>query len=128
MFGLSKKKETVTITQSYSHDVHPKYLGTVAHRGYIYAFIEKDGTHKNDVLIVSSDARSTDKLVSIIMIGDNPEGDDVIKIRYNGRTRYIHRELVTFCKRTRLGDMIAPVSADIMARVDEGLARGLGLI
>ena len=100
---------------------------TVANRGYIYEFIEKDGTYKNDVLVVSSEGRSHDKMVSIIMIGDNPSGYDIVPVNYNGKKRYVHRELVTYCWRGKLGKPICKVSDKTMAQIDEGLLRGLGL-
>jgi len=100
---------------------------TVANRGYIYEFLEKDGTHKNDVLVVSSEGRSHDKMVNIIMIGDNPSGYDIVPVNYNNRKRFVHRELVTYCWRGRLGRPIAKVSDKTMAAIDEGLLRGLGL-
>ena len=99
----------------------------IAKRGYIHEFLEKDGTHKNDVLVVSSDGRSHDKYISIIMVGDNPSGYDVVPVKYNNQERYIHREMVTFCMRGRLGKPICKVSDRTMAEIDAGLIRGLGL-
>lgn len=99
----------------------------VARRGWIYEFIEKDGSHKNDVLVVSSDGRAYDKIISIIMIGDNPAGYDVVPIKYQGKTRYVHRELVTYCARARLGKNICKLSDKTMDDIDLGLTRGLGL-
>jgi hypothetical protein len=99
----------------------------IANRGYIYEFLEKDGTHKNDVLVVSSEGRSHDKMVNIIMIGDNPSGYDIVPVNYNGQKRFVHRELVTYCWRGRLGKAIAKVSDKTMEQIDEGLLRGLGL-
>lgn len=103
------------------------YNAPVAKRGYIYEFLEKDGSYKNDVLVVSSDGRGYDKIISIIMLGDNPSGYDVVKVNYDGRTRFVHRELVTYCARARLGKCICKVSDKVMADIDTGLARGLGL-
>lgn len=99
----------------------------VARRGWVYEFLEKDGTHKNDVLIVSSDGRAYDKIVSIIMIGDDPSGYDVVPIKYSRITRYVHRELVTYCRRDRLGKSICKISDKTMTDIDLGLVRGLGL-
>lgn len=99
----------------------------VARRGHIFEFLEKDGSHKNDVLVVSSEGRAYDKVISIIMIGDNPSGYDVVSIKYNGKTRYVHRELVTYCRRDRLGKCICKVSDKVMDDINLGLIRGLGL-
>lgn len=118
----SKNEEQVT-----SNDVEMFYNAPVARRGYIFEFLEKDGSHKNDVLVVSSDGRAYDKLISIIMLGDNPSGYDVVKVKYDGRVRYVHRELVTYANRARLGKCICKVSDKVMADIDAGLARGLGL-
>lgn len=123
LFNKSKNEQRVTS----DNDVEMFYNAPVARRGYIFEFIEKDGSHKNDVIVVSSDGRAYDKLISIIMIGDNPSGYDVVKVKYNGRVRYVHRELVTYANRVRLGKCICKVSDKVMADIDAGLARGLGL-
>ena len=119
MFGFSNTKDKAR--EDMFKDMQ------VAHRGCIYEFIEKSGEHKNDVLVVSSEGRSHDKLVSIIMIGDDPSGYDVVAINYNGCERYVHRELVTYCHRKRLGKCIAKVDKNTMIDIDLGLTRGLGL-
>lgn len=96
-----------------------------AERGYIYEFKEKDGTIKNDVLVVSSNARSMDKMISIIMIGDNPAGHDIVPVEYNNKKRYIHSELVTYTVRSRLGKKLYKVPDDSMALVTKSMLRGL---
>lgn len=135
MINIFKSKKKAEIP-SYYHNPYEVYeckprpaeaKGRVAHRGYIYEFIEKDGSHKNDVLVVSSEGRAYDKLISTIMVGDNPKGKDIVPISYNGRKRYIHSELVTFAKRERLGELVAVLPMEAMAVIDEGLAQGLGL-
>ena len=125
LFNANKSKNKERVTSN--DDVETFYNAPVARRGYIFEFIEKDGSHKNDVLVVSSDGRAYDKLISIIMLGDNPSGYDVVKVKYDGRVRYVHRELVTYCARARLGKCICKVSDKVMADIDAGLARGLGL-
>lgn len=98
---------------------------TSAERGCIYEFKEKDGTIKNDVLVVSSNARSMDKMISIIMIGDNPAGHDIVPVKYNNRERYIHSELVTYTVRSRLGKKICKIPDKSMNMVTKSMLRGL---
>lgn len=98
-----------------------------AERGYIYEFIEKDGTHKNDILVISSEGRKYDKIISILMLSDNPAGYDVVSVKYNGRKRFVHRELVTYCRRDRLGKKLCKVSDKVIREIEDGIIRGLGL-
>ena len=96
-----------------------------AERGCIYEFIEKDGTVKNEVLVVSSNARSMDKMISIIMIGDSPAGHDVVPVEYNGKNRYVHSELVTYTNRARLGNKLCKISDDLLDKITKVMIRGL---
>ena len=100
----------------------------VAERGCIYDFIEADGTVKNQVLVVSSDRRSRDRMVSIMMIGDAGMGYDVVTVNYNGQKRFVHCGLPTYCARNRLGRKVCKVSVKTMEAVDMTLACELGLI
>lgn len=100
----------------------------VAERGCIYDFIEADGTVKNQVLVVSSDRRSRDRMVSIMMIGDAGMGYDVVTVNYNGQKRFVHCGLATYCARNRLGRKVCKVSVKTMEAVDMTLACELGLI
>lgn len=128
LFGATKKvTETKNIDSWLNAEPEMYHNAPVARRGYIYEFLEKDGTHKNDVLVVSSEGRAYDRIISIIMLGDNPAGYDVVEIKYNNAKRYAHRELVTYCARARLGKCICKASDKAMNDIDVGLARGLGL-
>lgn len=100
---------------------------TIAERGCIYEFIEKDGTHKNDVLVVSSNSRATDKIISILMLRDGLNGNDVVRIRYNNRDRVVHCGCVTFVDRSRLGGKLAKVSDKVMDDISLFMASQLGI-
>jgi len=99
-------------------------MSDLAQRGHVYEFIEKDGTVKNRVLVVSADTRAGDRLVSILMLGDIGFGHDVVKI---GK-QYVHCGCVTYCGRDRLGRMIGKASKQAMEDVDFMLAKELGLV
>lgn len=96
----------------------------LAQRGHVYEFIEKDDTIKNRVLVVSSDARAGDRLVSILMLTDSHLGNDVVKV---GK-QYVHCGCVTYCARERLGRMIGKVSKQAMEDIDFQLGKELGLV
>lgn len=98
-----------------------------AERGKIYDFIESDGTIRNKVLVVSSNGRALDKMISILMIGDNPAGYDIVPIFLDNKYRYVHCGMVTYAKRCRLGDEVAKVPDYVMEAIDEQICRNLGL-
>ena len=108
-----------------SNDERAVEYKTYAERGCIYEFKEKDGTIKNDVLVVSSNARSMDKIISIIMVGDNPAGHDIVPVTYDNRERFIHSELVTYTLRSRLGKKICKIPDTSMSLVTKSMLRGL---
>lgn len=103
-----------------------RYLNP-ATRGAIYEFLEKDGTTRNFVLVVSSQARATDKIISVLMLGDSPAGFDIVEIPFMDTTRYVHCGMVTYCGRTRLGRKMDIVDPEIMRKIDAQLAKDLGI-
>jgi len=108
------------------NDVNKKCI-IPADRGCIYEFIETDGTVKNYVLVISSNIRSMDKLISILMLGDSKSGFDVIPIDLMGSIKYVHCGLVTYAARARLGKKIGMVNMDVMGIIDNEIRRNLGI-
>lgn len=99
----------------------------VADRGGVFEFIEKDGSVKNMVLVVSNDHRKTDKRVSTTMLGDNDYGNDVIELDVNGKTKYIHCGMISYSMRNRLGKKLIQLSEDKMKEVDRCIMGQFGL-
>lgn len=103
-----------------------RYLNP-ATRGAIYEFLEKDGTTRNFVLVVSSQTRATDKIISVLMLGDSPAGYDIVEIPFMGTIRYVHCGMITYCGRTRLGRKMDIVDPETMRKIDTQLAKDLGI-
>lgn len=104
-----------------------KYLSP-ADRGYIYEFLEADGAHEGKYcVVVSSQKRAYDKLVSILMINDTRAGYDVVKFSFQGETKYVHAGLITYVRRDRLGKRITEFPKKAMSSVDLLMANELGL-
>lgn len=104
-----------------------KYLNP-ADRGYIYEFLESDGTCNDKYcLVVSSQKRAYDNIISILMLGDSRAGLDVVKCNFQGLTKYVHCGLVTYLKRERLGKRVCPFPKKSMDTVDLLMANELGL-
>lgn len=102
-----------------------KYL-TSADRGYVFEFLESDGTSNKHALVVSSQERAMDRIINILMVGDSPSGFDVVDVKYDGKKRYVHCGLVTYCSRERLGRRICKVSEQTMSKITICIARQLG--
>ena len=92
-------------------------------RGRIFHFLEKDGTSNKSCLVISSDSRKTDKIVSILMLGtrDSSDANEVM----NGF--YVHCGLITYCDRKRLGDPITDIDGNTLYTIEDGINRALGL-
>ena len=104
-----------------------KYLNP-ADRGYIYEFLESDGTCNDKYcLVVSSQKRAYDNIISVLMLGDSRAGLDVVKCNFQGLTKYVHCGLVTYLKRERLGKRVCPFPKKAMDTVDLLMANELGL-
>ena len=98
-----------------------------AKRGFIYEFREKDGAVKNTVLVISSNHRQEDNLISILMLGTKYTGKDCIEVKLADETRYVHCGLVTYASRARLGDILEEVPVDVMERISNNIAYQLGI-
>ena len=103
------------------------YKIQVAERGGIFRFIEKDGTEKHLVLVVSDDSRKTDKRISTIMLGSNSQGNDVVCLEVEDKIWYVHCGMVSFSLRNRLGERVGTASDSVMEDVDTGILKAMGL-
>lgn len=99
-----------------------------AKRGMIYDFYESDlHTIKNKVLVVSSEKRCEDNIISVIMLGTKYTGYDCVPIKVQDQELYARCGLVTYTKRSRLGDPCWLIDADLMERIDMNIINNLGL-
>ena len=99
-------------------------------RGCIYELIERDGSHKNDILIISNDDRNCNsRLLSCIRINNanNGVGRDVVLIEYQKKIKLVHAELVTYVHRDSVGKELGKVSEPIMYEISEKCKEGLAL-
>jgi len=97
-------------------------------RGFIYEF-DTGKYEPRYVLAVSSNSRSKDKLVSVIMFGNHGGGHDVVHVNNKclGDMKYLHCALVTYTNREYLVREIGQVSADVMSKVDSKLCKELSI-
>lgn len=98
-----------------------------AKRGVIYNFIEKDGTSKNKVLVVSAEHRREDNIISILMLGTKYTGKDCIEINTQGENWFVHCGLVTYTSRTRLGEEVGKIDEETQRRITNNMAYQLGI-
>lgn len=98
-----------------------------AENGFIYDFIEKNGTTHKMALVIQNDKRTEDNLVSILLLGTRKGMSDTIPIKLDGIYYYVHCGMVTYCPRNYLGRRVAQVSTDIINRIRKNIAWQLGL-
>lgn len=101
-----------------------------AERRGIYRFIENNGEYKGKLALVVSNAdRSSDRFVSILILKEESSpGLDVIGVTIpDWGDYYMHCGLVTYCKRTNLGDPVYKLSKEGMKRINRQIKMELGL-
>lgn len=99
----------------------------IAERGGVFEFMEKDGSVKNMVLVVSSNSRKTDKRVSTVMLGDSNLGSDVVMVEVDGHFKFVHCGMISYSMRNRLGNKICQLSDDKMKEIDLCILEQYGL-
>lgn len=100
----------------------------IAERGGVYEFYDNNKRNTgNYVVIVSSNARSRDRFVNILMPGNSPVGTDVMPIEINGEYKYLHCGMISYTTRDRLGRKVAHLSTDTMRNIEKLMAKGLGI-
>ena len=99
----------------------------VAVRGHVYDFIETDGSIKNRVLVVSSNRRMKDNIVSVIMLRNRSYGNEVTDILVEDRGWFVDGCMVTFCRRDRLGKDYGAIKASKLKDITKGIARALDI-
>lgn len=100
-----------------------------AKRGFIYEYDDGKNINKRYVLVVSNNTRSTDRMVSVIMLGDSSLGHDVVKITHEGigGTRYLHCGMLTYAKRECLIEEIGEITPEEMNQTEYMISRELAL-
>lgn len=113
------------------NDRQGRVYKNIAERGVIYKFIEAEGKNQpkgHYCLVVSSMARATDKIITILTLGNSPAGIDVIPVTLpDGTQMYLHCGMVTYTGRDRLGDIVMALSDEEMDKVNTCLMNSLGL-
>lgn len=122
----SKGKE-VTILNTYEMTKETETEEGAAVRGHVYDFIETDGSIKNRVLVVSSNRRMKDNIVSVIMLRNRSYGNEVTDILVEDRGWFVDGCMVTFCRRDRLGKDYGAIKASKLKDITKGIARALDI-
>ncbi len=99
-------------------------------RGHLFEFDDGKNPAKRYVLVVSSDARCTDKLVNVIMLGDSNRGRDIVKITNPNfeSDKYVHCGMITYTKRDYLVREVGSVSSETMREVDKVISREFSIM
>jgi len=100
-----------------------------AKRGYLYLFHDKTAKWKDKyVIVVSSDIRASDKMCSVIVLGDNRAGIDVVSVEVpDVGVKYAHCGMVTYLKRSCLTSEICEISEKVMEDIDQQMLIQYGL-
>ena len=104
----------------------------LAERGFIYKWQNPHSLneHYNYALVVSSNARSMDNLISILFLSTmrtSGHGNDMVPVKVNGEKMCVHADLVTYTKREYLVQKMGPVSEEVMQKVELRMASSLDL-
>lgn len=101
-----------------------------AKRGHLFEFDDGKNPVKRYVVVVSSDSRCTDKLVSVIMLGDSNKGRDVVKITNPNfdSDKYVHCGMITYTKRDYLVKDVGVVSLETMQEIDKVISREFAIM
>lgn len=101
---------------------------TEAKRGHIYRFDDSKNSYERYVLVVSSNTRATDRIVSVIMFGDSFLGHDVVKITSEEiGVKYLHCGMLTYTKREFLVEEIGQISTEELKAVENTLCHELSI-
>lgn len=99
-------------------------------RGNIYEFINKDGEPNGKALVISSQKRCRDNLVSILKLSPVGNGTDAVAIAYNSQEGiywYVHCGCVSYAYKDKLGKRTGEVSEQKMREIDDRIREQLGL-
>lgn len=101
-----------------------------AKRGHLFEFDDGKNPAKRYVVVVSSDARCTDKLVNVIMLGDSNKGRDVVKITNPNfeSDKYVHCGMITYTKRDYLVNEVGVVPSETMQEIDKVISREFAIM
>ena len=101
-----------------------------AKRGFVYRFTDDHAKWTDKyVLVVSSDSRRTDKLVSILVLGDSSAGEDVVPVKVpNVGTMYAHCGMITYIGRQLLSEEICQVAKATMTQINHMMLKQYGLV
>lgn len=100
------------------------------HKGHIYKF---DNGHIDGfryVLVVGSEHRAADKMVSILMLGDTGIGHDVVKLSVPEHKIpfFVHCGMVTYTRREFLLEEVCEIPEEKMNKIERIMANELDLL
>lgn len=94
-------------------------------RGEIFE-IETNGSENRKALILSANFRKNNRFQSIIVLTDEPKTEDAVPIVCEGMM-YADCDKVSFTTENRIINYIRTAWEDEMAKIDEGIAKYLGI-
>lgn len=95
-------------------------------RGEIFEYEEVNKGKYRKALILSADFRANDRIQSIILLNEEPKGDHPVPIVCEGMM-YADCSMVSFARNDRLGRFCRKATQEEMDRIDEGVAKCLGI-
>lgn len=102
---------------------------TIAKRGYIYKWREGMPDERN-VLVIGSNIRGNERLISVLMFGDSPAGKDVVRIENDllGDNCYLHCGMVTYVNRLEMAENpFGKINSKKAAQIDRQLCIRFGI-
>lgn len=96
-------------------------------RGEIFEFTLANSMETKKALIVSADYRAGNRYLSIIVLQDEPKGDDSVPVVTSSGVMYADCGMVSFAQNDRFGRFLKTAKDAEMEQISEGIARCLGI-
>lgn len=95
-------------------------------RGEIYEYELTNGQGTKYALVVSSDERSTDRVVSVVILNEKAYGNNAASVVAHS-LMYADCNRVTFAVADRIGSYVRTATAEEMREIDRALINALGI-
>lgn len=96
-------------------------------RGEIFEYEMTSGRETKMALVVSADFRKNDRYINVILLTDEPKGQVNVPIVAGGGMMYADCGMVSFASNDRLGNYRRCATKAEMEKIDEGIAKCLGI-
>lgn len=100
-----------------------------AEYGCIYEWYKEEGDNILYCVVVSSNVRAMDKIISILFLSPTKgHGADVVPVNIAGEKLFAHADLVTYTKREYIHRKMGKVSKDTMKKITTRILVSLNLL